>query len=436
MKRVRRAESFLLAGALLLALGTPALAQGPIQPPATTYLQTWPLTITPNDVAPDPSSGNMAVVDAGNSVIQLLRPGGTNLGQIRGLRDPRCAEFTLSGILLVGEAGTGSVKGYNLSGGVMLTLGSPTGEFQTPNDIAVHPNGLTAYVVDSAADSVKAYSLSDGSHLFSFGATGTGDGQFRFPVSATVNASTGEVYVGDSRNRRIVVFDGASGSFLRNIGVAGGGGGEIAFIGGLHSDPNQRLYVVESLGGFVNLLDPSGGFMAQIGDRGSGPAMLRSPKGVAVDRYNRLLVTSFLDKKIEVWGLDTYENPVDQDLVARVMAIPKRLTARRTLVTVTLSVPGFDPAFLDPDSIRINGIIRPIHNAVGLMGPHLVVKFERDQIMGAIPQGSGRRITLPLNGKTYQGLRFVGEIELVVVAPQMTFEKRKEDFPRRWRYRR
>jgi hypothetical protein len=124
----------LLLSALLLA-STQVRAQGPVQPPVTTYLQTWLVTITPNEIAANLDSGNLAVIDAGNSSIELLRPGGTRLGTLKGFKDPRSAAWLPGGVLLVGEAGSGSVKGYDAGGQVVLTLGSPHGEFQTPNDI-------------------------------------------------------------------------------------------------------------------------------------------------------------------------------------------------------------------------------------------------------------------------------------------------------------
>lgn len=432
MPSARRLLSVIFGACALLAAGGALMGQGPVQPPVTTYLQAWPLSITPNEIAPDPVTGNMAVVDAGNSVIQLLRPGGTPLGQIRGLHDPRSAAFTPSGILLVGEAGMGSVKGYTLAGRVVLTLGSPSGEFLTPNDIAIHPDGTLAYVVDSAAHTVKVYSLLDGSFQYAFGSQGAGDGELDFPISVTVAAATGEVFVGDSRNRRIAVFDAASGSFLRNIGVAGGGSGEISFVGGLHIDPNQRLYAAESLGGFVQVYDPFGGFMMQIGDHGVGPALLRSPKGLAVDKFNRLLVTSFLDRKIEVWGLDQFENPVDQDLVANVTAIPLRLASRRGLISVAINVPGIDPTLLDPDSVRLNGVVRPVQG-FSILGPRLVVRFLSADVRSAVPPGVSGRITLLLTGKTFQGLRFRGDLQVIAGTGQRITGTRRTRFQVPWR---
>ena len=185
----------------------------------------------------------------------------------------------------------------------------------------------------------------------------------------------------------------------------------------------------------MQIFDPFGGFIAQIGDHGKGPALLRSPKAVAVDRYNRLLVTSFLDRKIEVWGLDQFENPVDQDLIANLTAIPRRLTMRRTSFSVTIAVPGIDPSFMDPNSVRLSGVVRPVPGASRVLGPHLAVKFRSAEVLATIPPGIGRNITLPLKGKTFQGLRFEGDLRLVIASPATTFQSRKEALPLKPRYR-
>ncbi len=390
------------------------LAQSPIGAPAATYLTTWRTAVRPNDIATDPEDGTVAVIDAGNGSIEILRPGGTHMGFRRSFRDPRSAAFLPGGVLLVGEAGTGSVKGYDGQGRVVLTLGKPHGEFATPNDIAIHPGAGSVYVVDSAADTIGVYRIADGAFRFRFGSSGAGPGELRFPISIAVSPGLGEVFVGDSRNRRIAVFSAATGVFLRNIGTAGGDDGEISFVGGLHVDGDHRVYAIESLGGFVQIFDPYGGMVGRIGEHGNGAGQLRAPKAVRIDRFNRLLVTSFLDDRIEVWGLDAFENPVDQDITVFASAIPAHINPRLPSFQVVFDVQGVDPSALDPATLRINGVVSPDPGTYRI-GRHLSIRFPTSEVLATLPAGFRGDVTLKLSGATRGGVRFEGEIPVAIV---------------------
>jgi DNA-binding beta-propeller fold protein YncE len=427
ISRIRR--SALVIGSFLLLSLAPHQArrldaQSVISPPATTYLASWSVSVKPNGIAANREDGTLAVIDAGNNSIEILRPGGTHRDFRRGFRDPRSAAFLPGGVLLVGEAGHGSVKGYDEAGRIVLTLGSPHGEFETPNALAVHPVTGRIYVVDSALDKVKVYRSSDGAPVFQFGSSGSGPGQLSFPISIAVSPALGEAFVADSRNRRIAVFDAGPGAFLRNIGDAGGGEGQISFLGGLHVDADHRLYAVESLGGFVQIFDPYGGLVGQIGEHGNGDGFLRSPKGVLIDRFNRLLVTSFLDDKIEVWGLDVFENPVDQDIVVFASAIPAHLNERLPSFQVVFQVQGGDPEEIDPATLRINGVVRPDPDSYRI-GPHLSIRFPTSEVLATLPPDFTGDTILELSGATKDGLRFEGEIPVAFVPAPSKPDTRK-----------
>lgn len=402
----------LLVAALVLSPG-PASAQGE-QPPATTYLATWPTSIKPNDIAANPEDGTLAVVDAGHDAVEILRPGGTHREhRLRGLRDPRSAAFVGGGVLLVGEAGSGSVKGYDPDGRVVLTLGAPSGEFAAPNDIAVHPGTGDVYVVDSAQDTVKVYRQSDGAFLFQFGSSGGDPGQLSFPRGIAIDAISDEAFVSDARNVRIAVFDASSGGFKRNIGTLGSGPGEFSFPAGLHVDGQHRLYAVESLGGLVQLLAPDGAYIGEIGAHGKGAGQLRSPKAVLIDRYNRLLVTSFMDQKIELWGLDDFENPVDDQLDVVANVVPVHISPSLPRFQVVFQVPGIDPAQIDPAEIRVNGV--PAEPGSYRMGPHLSARFATSDVLATLPAAVEGPATLTLTGATTDGVSFATDLAVVIV---------------------
>ena len=399
-------------------------AQSAIPAPVSTYLSTWSVSLRPNALAANPENGNLAVIDAGNNAIEILRPGGTHMAFRRGFRDPRAAAFLPDGILLVGEATSGTVKGYDTQGRVALTLGSSHGEFETPNAIAVHPNGARVYVVDSARDTVGAYRVADGVLEFRFGASGDGPGQLMFPISIAVSAGLGEVFVGDSRNRRIAVFDAGSGDFLRNIGSAGDEDGNISFVGGLHIDTDHRLYAVESLGSFVQIFDPYGGLVGRIGEHGNGAGQLRTPKAVTIDRYNRLLVTSFIDDRIEVWGLDVFENPVDEEIRVFASAIPAHINPHLPSFQIVFQAQGVDPSAIDPVTLRINGSVRPDLESYRL-GRSLSVRFSTTEVLATLPVDFRGDVVLKLSGATHGGMRFEGDIPVAIVPSVIKAADRK-----------
>jgi len=412
---IARAAACAFLGVVFLSLSD-APAQISVPSPATTYLTAWHVPLRPNDLAANPETGTLAVIDAGSSSIEVLRPGGGLMTSLPGFRDPRSAAFLPGSVLLVGEAGSGSVKGYDMNGRVVLTLGKPNGEFSTPNDIAVHLGAGRVFVVDSAENVVKAYRSSDGVFELSIGSPGTGPGELRFPISAAVSPALNELYVGDARNRRIEVFDADTGAFKRTLGGAGSDDGEFSFIGGLFVDGLDRLYAVESLGGFVQVLEPGGAFIRTIGEHGNGPGQLRSPKAVVVDRYNRLLVSSFFDSRIELWGIDSYQNPSDSDLEATARAIPDHIHPNLPDFQIVFQISGVDPVAIEQDSLRINGAVGPKPDSYR-MGPHLSARFDTGSVLATLPSGTAGAAVLTLSGATTDGRVFEASVEIVIVPP-------------------
>jgi hypothetical protein len=268
--------------------------------------------------------------------------------------------------------------------------------------------------MSSTAPTVKVYRLTDGTRVFQFGSSGTGPGQLSFPISIAVSPPLNEVFVGDSRNRRIAVFDAATGDFLRNIGSVGGDEGDISFVGGLHIDDLHRLYVIESLGGFVQIFDPYGGLVGQIGEHGNDGGQLRTPKAVVIDRYNRLLATSFLDDRIEVWGIDQFENPIDEDIVVFASALPAHINPNLPSFQIVFKAQGFDPGTIDAPTLRINGAATPIADSYR-MGAHLSIRFTTTDVLSTLPPGMTGDTILTLTGATTDGLRFESDVPVAIV---------------------
>jgi sugar lactone lactonase YvrE len=140
----------------------------------------------PHGVAVD-ASGNVYVVDYGNSRIQKFMSNGTYLTQW----------------------GT--------------TPGTGNGQFVNPTGVAVEGRGSVyvngnVYVADRGNHRIQVFTNS-GAYLTQWGTFGTGNGQFAGPGGVAVDAS-GNVYVADTYNHRIQVFT-RGGVYLTQWGTSG-----------------------------------------------------------------------------------------------------------------------------------------------------------------------------------------------------------------------
>ena len=380
-------------------------------PPAATWLATWPTAIHPNDIAVSPADFTVAVVDAGHPTVELHLRGGTHYRSLRGFLDPRSAAYLPDGRLLVGDAGDGSVRAFDRAGRRVLALGRGAGEFQTPNDLVVHASGGLVYVADSAARAVRAYGT-DGALAFAFEAD-----HVRFPISLAVASRAGEVFVGDAGLRTVEVFGADDGVWRRTFGVQGTGEGEISFVGGIFVDGLDRVYVLEPIGGFAQVFDPQGGYLGRIGEHGSGPAQLRSPKAVTIDAYQRLLVTSYLDREVEVWGVDAYAAPVDERIVVPVAALQPRISANARSFLVAVDLTGV-PVSLFPDSILLGGAVppqsKPVWRRTGKGSLRLILRFPLAEALATAPAAVGGRVRLTLTGLARDGRLVTGDVTLTL----------------------
>jgi sugar lactone lactonase YvrE len=130
----------------------------------------------PHGIAYSATTGNLYVVDAGNTRIQEITRTGTFVRKW-------------------GSSGTGN------------------GQFTTPTGVAVDATG-NVFVADSGRDDVQMFT-STGTFLRAFGSAGTGNGQFALPDGIAVEAD-GDVWVSDTQSgndriQKFVLNDSVSG---------------------------------------------------------------------------------------------------------------------------------------------------------------------------------------------------------------------------------
>jgi sugar lactone lactonase YvrE len=170
--------------------------------------------------------------------------------------------FTPKGELLR----TIGTKGYRSDTGVDPAANGSTayrlvthagGPFNLPTDIALTPSGQM-FITDGYGNARVHKFAADGTHLFSWGAPGSGPGEFMLPHGVWIDRH-GRVLVCDRENDRVQVFDQA-GKLLRIwptrlIGPA------VFYV-----DREDVVYIPEHNGGLVSVLTLEGERLAQWGD--------------------------------------------------------------------------------------------------------------------------------------------------------------------------
>jgi len=97
-----------------------------------------------------------------------------------------------------------AVFGYQ---GVIGGCGTNGGEFNSPFDVAVTPDGSTIAISDSGNNRIQRVDTTVGNLIDVFGALGSDSGEFNTPKGLTYD-SVGTLYIVDSGNNRIVLFEG------------------------------------------------------------------------------------------------------------------------------------------------------------------------------------------------------------------------------------
>jgi sugar lactone lactonase YvrE len=283
--------------------GTPS-----VDPPVDVALRSYADPYeSPGRVAVD-VEGNVYATNAQAGKVLVWDPEGSLIFQLDIPGSPTAIAVSALGEIFVGEEHAGSVLIFDPDWNYQGQLGSGDGEFAIPNDISLDPVSGNIYVADSFAHEVRVYNPS-GAFQFSFGGFGSADPQFRFPSAVHVTAY-GEVLVGDQSGDKVKVFD-LDGNFLRCFGTRYTSAFKRRFgrIAGLTSDALGRYYVADAFNGNVQVFDSAGVKLSSIGSFGDGPGQLRTPRGIAIDPFNRLFVGSVNTGRLVFFGLDAFSDP-------------------------------------------------------------------------------------------------------------------------------
>jgi len=191
------------------------------------------------------STATVTEYDASHAVVRSKSGLGTT---------PTGLDVDANGNVYVALSGEHHVAKYNPNGGtfqldtsfdsdgIIGSSGTGTGQFNTPYDVAVSPDGTEIAVSDSGNHRIQRFSTSNGSFIGTFGSSGSGVGQFNTPKGLTHDGA-GYFYIVDSGNNRIAL---AQSSIV--IGTSGGSGTVLGqFQGAVNLCVGSRgIYVAET----------------------------------------------------------------------------------------------------------------------------------------------------------------------------------------------
>ncbi len=190
-----------------------------------------------------------------------------------------------------------------------------------PVNIFIEPNG-TKYVADPTAGTVFVFDSANALQ----GILGK---DLRInPIDVTVRGDA--CYVTDFASNQIVVMDKTTGKEIRRLGEQGDGEKQFKLISDLTFGPEGDLFATDKLKAKIFQFDPSGNFKRTIGQRGDNIDELVRPKGIAVDRDNRIwVICAGVSIGASVWSTEVAKI-YDQTGAAFARASAGRATSRGT----------------------------------------------------------------------------------------------------------
>ncbi|MCG6943882.1 MAG: NHL repeat-containing protein, partial [Deltaproteobacteria bacterium] len=282
----------LLLSSFVTLLTTPASAIRLI--PARIILNISGQFNKPTDVAVS-KEGLIYVVDGVNHKIKIFNPKGAYVSSIGRegsgsgeFRSPLGIDIDDSGKIYIADSGNQRVQILDAGGSFIAEIKLPAhnGHGADPTDVAVDTTNKKCYISDNDNHRVLAYDLSTLTLIDTYGRPGAGRDRFRYPFLMALGQGQ-KLYVVDVINTRVQVLN-SQGSFVAEIGGWGVEKGEFFRPKGVAVDKNNRVYVSDSYTGVIQVFEPNGEFYGALSDPESGTVKkFRTPMGLFIDHQNR-----------------------------------------------------------------------------------------------------------------------------------------------------
>ncbi len=209
------------------------------------------------------------------------------------------------GTLYVSDVTAQRIIVYDKDGNFLRAFGG-SGILRRPTDVAISPDGLTAWVIDNGGvDSQQHHLLKfdaiSGELLKTIGTRGKSEGEFNLPLQVATGPD-GTVYVVDGGNFRVQAFN-PDGTFKMTFGAIGTRSGQFSRPKGITVDSNGNIYVVDSSFSNFQIFNSAGQLLMHIGENGfkGEPATYVLPTGIAVDEDDRIYVVDQFYRRVEVF---------------------------------------------------------------------------------------------------------------------------------------
>ncbi|KPJ87443.1 MAG: hypothetical protein AMJ53_18105 [Gammaproteobacteria bacterium SG8_11] len=230
------------------------------------------------------------------------------------------------GTLYVADVTAKRVIVYDKDGNFLRALGGSE-ILRRPTDVAVSPDGLTAWVVDNGGVDTQNHHLykfdaKTGEVLKTIGARGKSEGDFNLPLQVATGPD-GTAYVVDGGNFRVQAFN-PDGTFKMSFGAIGTRSGQFSRPKGIAVDPEGNIYVVDSSFSNFQIFNPEGKLLLFIGQNGfkGAPATYVLPTGIAADENGRIYVVDQFYRRVEVFR--PADLPEDQGYLSSVIVKTKK----------------------------------------------------------------------------------------------------------------
>ena len=260
-------------------------------------------------IAIDKSAGIAYVVDAGTGYINeydtttfayLGRFGG--LGNSPGKFQDGGRGITVDGNhnLWIGDLGNFRVQVFSPSGTFMFARPSPAappalGGFNSPRGVAVDASG-NSFVTDTYNERVEKFDAA-GNFVKAWGMRGNGPGLFNYPRLISADPRNGDVVIADTDSNTIYKYDNG-GTYKWGIQTFNT---KEKFITpyGVDIGPDGKIYVADSNGFKVVVLDENGNFLLEFGSKGTGAGQFKFPRGIDVDTDGSIWVADSSNDNVQ-----------------------------------------------------------------------------------------------------------------------------------------
>ncbi len=244
----------------------------------------------PQNLAADDEQ-NIYVTDSGNARVQkftsdgkFLLSWGTN-GKEDGQFLIPAGIATFENFVYVLDEKQYTVQKFDSDGNFILKwgeFGSKSGEFSSPKGIEVDSNGIV-YVADTKNHRIQQFTA-DGEFISSFGKYGFTDGGLKTPIDIAINGNF--IYVSDPGNNKIEKYT-SDGIFLKTFDNSFAG--RSITPGGLVTDPDGNIYLVDSINQRILKIDSEGNTITVWGTLGNGKGKFLQPTDLVLDNLDIFL---------------------------------------------------------------------------------------------------------------------------------------------------